>query len=101
MPFTTAATDDEAFCTSDKVASEPDVRPAAVRVRDAALQTSVASVPNEERVRTDAFQTFTGIEVAKDEDAARIAAFVLALMTAASEEVAVVTVEFVLALIAV
>jgi len=77
-----------------------------VRVLLAALQTSVASVPNDERVRTDAFHTFTGIEVARDDDAAStvalvllftllvtpaVALLVLALITAASELDAVVT----------
>ncbi len=68
--------DELAVVTSDSVASEPDVNPAAVSVLEAALHTSVASVPKEERVRTDAFQTFIGIDVARDEDAARIAALV-------------------------
>ncbi len=77
-----------------------------MRVLLAAAHTSVASVPKDERVRTDAFHTFIGIEVARDDDAARTVALVLlftlletpavallvfALITAASELDAVVT----------
>ena len=43
--------EDDADCTSDKVAREPDVRPAPVRVRVAADHTSVANVPKVERLR--------------------------------------------------
>ncbi len=88
LAFTSATTEDDAVCTSDCVASDPALRPAPVSVRVAEDQTSVASVPNEESVREEYAQTFAGIEVieaASDVEAA----FVLALTTAATDEVAV------------
>lgn len=67
-------------------------------VREAALHTSAASVPKDDSVRVVAFQTFTGIEIASEEDAARICALVLlftfpvsAVIAAPSELDAVVT----------
>ncbi len=51
VAFTSATTDDDAFVTSDCVASEPEVSPAPVRVRVATLHTSAASVPKDESVR--------------------------------------------------
>ena len=45
------ANDDDAVVTSDCRASDPEVRPAEVRVLVVAFQTSVASVPKVERVR--------------------------------------------------
>jgi hypothetical protein len=43
--------DELAVCTSERVASDPVVSPAPVRVRVAALQISEATALNEERVR--------------------------------------------------
>jgi len=81
--------DEDAVCTSDNVASEPLVKPAPVKVRVAALQTSVAMVPKLVSVRTDAFQTFTGIDVASEVEAVCTAALVFAFTTAAMEDDAV------------
>ena len=53
----------DAVCTSESVAREPAVRPAPVRVRVAADQTSVASVPKVVRLRDPKAQTCAGIEV--------------------------------------
>ena len=65
--------------TSVCTASEPEERPAPVSVLVAALHTSDATVPKDDRVLVVAFQTFTGMEVASELDAARMVAFVLAL----------------------
>lgn len=64
--FTTAATELEAFCTSDKVARDPDDKPAPVRVLVPFVHTSAASVPKPVRVRVPAAQTLAGIEVIED-----------------------------------
>ena len=97
--FTTAATDDEADCTSERVASDPAVRPAPVSVRVPFVQTSDASVPKDESVRVPAAQTFIGIDVIAEEievsdeprdvDAVRTVALVFAFMNAPSEVEAV------------
>ena len=83
MPEATAAArDDEAFVTSLCTASEPELRPAPVRVRVPLVQTeeavSAARVPKPVRVRPAKFQTLNGIEVASDVEAARTTLFVLA-----------------------
>ncbi len=67
--FTSATTDDDAFCTSDCTASEPESKPAPVRVRVPLPQTSEASVPNEVRVRAPDAQTLVGTnEIAEETD---------------------------------
>ena len=71
--MTSAFTDEDAFCTSVSVASEPELKPAPVSVLTPFVQTSAASVPNDESVRPVKFQTLNGIEVASDEEAARMA----------------------------
>ena len=53
-----------------RVAREPDVRPAPVRVRVVAAQMSEAIAVPEVRVRVAAFHTLSGMEVARDEEAA-------------------------------
>ena len=47
----TAASDEVAVVTSERVASDPDERPAPVRVRVPTVHTSDASDPSDERVR--------------------------------------------------
>ena len=111
LAFTTAAMDEEAVpivvltdvvarLISTFVAREPDVRPAPVRVRVAEIQTSEASVPKDESVRTLEFQTFVGIVSASEVEAvlmveltevvtAPVCVLVLALTTAATEDEAV------------
>jgi hypothetical protein len=63
FPFTTAATELEALCTSESVARDPVESPASVRVLVPLPHTSEASVPNEVNVRVPAAHTFVGIEV--------------------------------------
>lgn len=75
----------------------PELRPAAVSVLVVALQTSDASVPKDESVLVVAFQTFSGMEVASEEDAARTAALVFVLILEASEVDAAKTAAFVFA----
>ena len=109
--FTTAATEVDAVCTSLSVAREPEEREAPVRVRVAADQMSVAIAVPDVSVLVAAFQTLSGIDVARDVEAARtvasvfaltalvipeVCAFVFAFTTAAIEVEAVVTVEFTL-----
>jgi hypothetical protein len=104
--FTIAATDEEAVCTSDNVASEPDESEAPVSVRVPFVHTSAASVPKPVRVRVPAAHTFAGIEAIEEaivervepseEDAVSTVAFVFALITAASDDEAVCIVLFVL-----
>ncbi len=98
-----AASEVVAFCMSVWVARLPLVSPAPVRVRVAALHTSVASVPNAVSVREEYAQTFAGTEVnplampdARDVDAVSTVAFVLAFMTAARDDEAVPIVVFTL-----
>ena len=74
-----APRDEVAVVTSDKVASEPEVRPAPVRVRVPLVQTSATKVPNDERVRPEADQIAVGIVAKSDDDAVRMALSVLAL----------------------
>ena len=64
-----APSDEEAELTSDKVASEPEVRPAPVRVRVPLVQTSATRVPKDDRVRPEADQIAVG-RVAKSEEEA-------------------------------
>ena len=65
--FTSAEFKDEvAVVMSDRVASEPEVRFAPVRVRVAEDQTSSASDPSEVNVRVPAAQTLVGIAVIAD-----------------------------------
>jgi hypothetical protein len=94
--FTVEAILVDAVVTSESVAREPEVRPAPVRVRVADDQTSAASVPKVVSVRLPAAQTFAGILVIDDascetidDDAVATILLVFALMTAASDEVAV------------
>jgi len=104
------AREEVAVSTSDRVAREPDVRPAPVSVRVPLVQTSAASVPNPVSVRVPAAQTLTGIEVIdeaieamelpSEEDAASTVLFVLAFITAAKDDDAVRTVASVLPLTA-
>jgi hypothetical protein len=111
FPFTTAATELDAVCTSLSVASEPVSSPAPVRVRVPAAQMSAAMLLPEVSVRVAAAHTFVGIDVIdvampesvdpREVEAVSICALVLVFMTAASEDVAVVTVLLVFALIAV
>ena len=103
--FTTAATDDDADCTSERVASDPAVRPAPVSVRVPFVQTSDASVPNDVSVRVPAAQTFVGIEAIddateamdapRDVDAVRTVAFVFAFTKEPREVDAARTIAFV------
>ena len=67
LAFTSATTDELALVTSDKVAKEPEVSPAPVRVRAPDDHTSVASVPNPVRVRVPAAQTLVGTNDTADE----------------------------------
>lgn len=110
MPFTTAATDVEAELTSLSVASDPDERPAPVRVRVPLVQTSAASVPKPVRVREPEAQTFAGMEVMdeateamdvpRDEEAVPTTELVLVFTTAARDEVAAARPVFVFVFIA-
>ena len=59
----TEASEEVAVWTSESVASEPTLSPAPVRVRVAADQTSVASVPKVDSERDPKAQTCAGIEV--------------------------------------
>ncbi len=103
---TAELSEDVAVSTSDKVASEPDVKPAPVRVRVPLVQTSAASVPKPVRVLVPAAQTLAGmesIELAIDEseapredEAAVTTLFVLVLMIAANDEDACSTTALVL-----
>ncbi len=61
--LTEAMIDVDAELRSESVASEPDVRPAPVRVRVPFDHTSDAKVPNVVRVRVPADQTLAGIAV--------------------------------------
>jgi hypothetical protein len=88
--LTTDATDEDAVVTSERVARLPDVSPAPVKVRVAAPHMSEVSVPNDERVRTDAFHTLRGIEVARDEEAVRTAVFVFVFTSLTIPAVALV-----------
>lgn len=105
--FTTAAIEEEAVCTSESVAREPEESPAPVRVRVPFVHTSAAKVPKPVSVRLPAAQTLEGMSAIEavmlesvdpsEVDAVSTAAFVFALMTAAREEDAVCTVVFVFA----
>lgn len=108
--LTLAATDDDAVEISERVASEPESRPAPVRVRVAAAHTSVATarpevrlrvplfhisatkVPNDVSVRPENAQMVPGSDAASDDDAVRMAAFVFGF-TAAATAVAISPVE--------
>jgi len=100
VPALIAAFNDvDAVCTSERVASDPDVRPAPVKVRVPLVQTSAARVPKPVKVRVPAAQTFVGIDAIDDVmevrvepievEAVNTCAFVLALTTAARDVVAV------------
>lgn len=100
--FTSVTTEDDAFCTSVSVASEPDESPAPVSVLVPLFQTSAARVPNPVRVRVPDAHTAAGMPVTEvastesvepsDVEAVRTWRFVFALITAASDDDAVVTV---------
>ncbi len=65
--FVTAAPSElEAVWTSDNVASDPEVRPAPVRVRVPLVHTSAARVPNPVKVRVPAAHTLVGIDAMDD-----------------------------------
>ena len=106
-----APRDDDAVSTSDKVASEPEVRPAPVRVRVPFVHTSAARVPKRVSVRVPAAHTLAGIDAIdevieencapNDDDAARTVALVFVLILDASEVEAASTSASVFALIAV
>lgn len=102
--FTDAATEDDAvpiavttvdvaLSTSERVASEPDVSPAPVRVRVAEPQTSDARVPNDVSVLPLKAQILAGKVAARDEEAVAISLSVFAFTLEATEEEAVETSE--------
>jgi hypothetical protein len=94
-----AASDVEAFVTSDCTASDPDESPAPVRVRVAADHTSVATEASEVRVLAEYDQTDAGSDAASDDEAVATVAFVLAVPAAietASEDEAFPTTVLVL-----
>ncbi len=72
------ASDDEAELTSDTVASDPEVRPAPVRVRVPFVQTSVTRVPKDDRVRPEADQIAAGKAAKSEEEALPTTVSVLA-----------------------
>ncbi len=96
------AREDVAVSTSDRVASEPDVKPAPVSVRVPLVHTSAARVPKPVRVRVPAAQTFVGIEVIDEAIEVRVepsdveAVFVLALTRPTMEDEAIATTVLVL-----
>ena len=98
--FTTAATELEAVVRSDNVASEPDERPAPVRVRVPFVQTSAASEPKVVSERVPFAQTFAGIDVMLDAIEVRVlpreddAAFVFAFTSAVIDDEAVLVFAF-------
>ena len=77
--FTTAAIEVEAVVTSESVASDPEVRPAPVRVRVVAAQTSEATDAREVRVLDENAHIDAGSEAARDDDAEATTALVFAL----------------------
>ena len=83
-----------AVCTSESVASEPESRLAPVNLRVVAVQIAEAvsdtRVPNDVSVRLLNDQIAEGSEVNKLDEADKTAALVLALITAAREDVATV-----------
>lgn len=104
------ASEEVAVVTSERVASEPVSRPAPVNVLTPLDQTSATTDPKLESVRELYAQTDAGRVVAKEEDALNtavsvfvftsettpaVALSVLAFITAASEEVAVMSALFV------
>ena len=74
-----APSDDVAVVTSDKVASDPEVRPAPVRVRVPFVQTSATKVPKDDRVRPEADQIAVGRVAKSDDEAVKMALLVLVL----------------------
>jgi hypothetical protein len=104
--LTIATTEEVAVVRSESVARDPEERPAPVRVRVPAAQMSEAiatplvrervpfsqisatRVPKVVRERVVAFQTLVGILVAREEEAARTVALVLALTAEVMPEVA-------------
>ena len=98
--LTRAFTDEDAFCTSVSVASEPLERPAPVSVLTPFVQTSAASVPKLDKVRPVKFQIAVGSMANKDDEAFPTTRLVLlftlvvcAEATDASDEVAFCTSE--------
>jgi hypothetical protein len=104
--LTTAAIEELAVVTSESVARDPEVRPAPVRVRVVAVQTSAAREPKVESVLDENAQIDAGSDAASDEEAdattalvfaftaeviPAVCALVFALITAASEVVAIPT----------
>ena len=83
----TDARDDDAVVTSESVARDPEVRPAPVRVRVVAVQTSAASVPKVERVLAEYAQIDAGRDAARDDDAEATTALVFALTAEVMPEV--------------
>ena len=100
LAFTSATTDELAFCTSDWTASDPELKPAPVRVRVPLVQTSAASVPKLDKVRPVKFQIAVGSMANKDDEAFPTTRLVLlftlvvpAEIADASDEVAVTRAE--------
>jgi hypothetical protein len=87
----TDARDEVAVVTSESVARDPEVRPAPVKVRVVAVQTSAAREPKVESVLDENAQIDAGSEAASELDAEATTALVFALMTAASDVVAIPT----------
>jgi Ni,Fe-hydrogenase III small subunit len=107
LAFTIATTEEEAVVRSERVAREPEERVASVRVRLPYDQILAAVAPPPEEILETAasrvetrcfpivpmavivdvakFQTLNGIEVARDEEAARTVALVLVLILEARE----------------
>ncbi len=95
-----AESDEVALSISESVASDPEVRPAPVRVRVVTPQTSAASVPKAVSVRLEYPHTFAGmaekpLEITEpmEVEAVRREVFVFAFTTAAIEDEAFVMVE--------
>ena len=82
----------EAFCTSERVARDPEPRIASVKRRVLFVHTSAAREPNVVREREPNAHTLAGIEVIIEPievEAFPTAVLVFALITAARDEVAV------------
>jgi len=75
----TDARDEVAVVMSESVASDPEVRPAPVKVRVVAAQTSEATDAREVRVLDENAQIDAGSEAASDDDAEATTALVFAL----------------------
>ena len=85
--FTKVATDVLAVVTSESVASDPEVRPAPVKVRVVAAQTSEATDAREVRVLDENAQIDAGSEAARELEAEATTALVFALTAEVIPEV--------------